>query len=424
MPGNAIFNATVCVIGIAILLIHVVNLLIKKNKRKDELSLLYFLVFTVFHFGVYLAFTFLKSVYTSDTLILAFYTTFYIFNNIELLLFFFYVLSYLELLDKTKKTLLIFNLSLFGVFVILDIVNIFTGIFFTSSNGEYIRSKTMIFSQGYQIIMFVITFLFTMFNKKLVAREKIAFAFYCLLPLVAILLQNQFPGYAIAYLSIIIAIEILFFFVNVSKNIKLAEEQRKNKEAQIKIMMSQIQPHFIYNALSSISTLITIDPPNAQEALDNFTEYLRHNLASLTETRLIPFEDELKHIETYVSLEKLRFNERININYDIKATDFYVLPLSLQPIVENAIKHGILKKMEGGTVSLKTSETESSYIITITDDGVGFDVNNIDVQDNRHFGINNIKHRIKNVGNGDIVITSKFNKGTKVEVTFYKYIKV
>lgn len=420
MLGNEIFNATVCLIGIAILLIHVITLLLKKNKRKDELRLLDFLLFTAIHFATYLTFTFLKGKYSSSSFIIGFYTTFYIFNNVEILLFFIYVLSYLQMADKVKRTLFIINLSLFSAFVILDVVNIFTGIFFNGDGGTYNRNKLMIISQSYQLVMFAITLVITLFNKKLVVREKIAFAFYCLIPLVAILLQNQFKGYAIAYLSIIVSIEVLFFFVNVSKNMKLAQDQEKIKDAQIRIMMSQIQPHFVYNALSSISTLITIEPEKAQNALDNFTEYLRHNLSSLTATKLIPFEDELKHIKTYVSLEKLRFKDRINVTYDIQVKDFMVPPLSLQPIVENAIKHGILKKSEGGTVILKTYETASSYIVEINDDGIGFYAENFKDENNKHFGINNIKHRIKNMTNGDIVINSEIGKGTKVVVTFYK----
>lgn len=420
MNPNEIFNATVCIIGIAILLIHITNLFFKKNRRQDENRLFLFLIFTAFHLATYLTFTLLKANYTSDNFIIGFYTTFYIFNNIEVLLLFLYTISYVELTNKNKKILSIINFSLFGVFVILDIVNIFTGIFFSSNNGEYTRSKLMIISQGYQFILFIIIFFVTLFNKRLVLREKIAFALYCILPLVAIILQNFFKGYAIAYLSIIISIEILFFFLNVQKNIQLSIEQEKNKEAQIKVMMSQIQPHFIYNSLSSISTLIPIAPEKAQQGLDAFTEYLRHNLSSLTESRLIPFEDELKHIETYISLEKIRFNDRIKVIYDIKVHDFYVPPLSVQPIVENAIKHGILKKIEGGTLTIKTHENSEAYIVEVKDDGVGFDISAINFDENKHFGLNNIRHRIKNMCHGEVTIKSALDKGTKVVIKFYK----
>ncbi len=420
MSPNVVFNVTVCIMGVAILLIHIINLLTKKNKREDENRLLLFLVFTAIHFATYLTFSLIKNSYTTDPFIIGFYTTFYIFNNIEVLLFFLYAIAYVEIKQPLRKIIVIVNISLFSIITILDVINIFTGMFFTSVDGVYLRSNTMIISQGYQFVLFAVVFFVMLFNKNLAIREKVSFASYCLLPLVAIVLQNVFKGYAIAYASIIVATEILFFSLNVRKNILLAEEKEKNKDAQIKIMMSQIQPHFIYNSLSSISTLITIDPEKAQNALDEFTEYLRRNLSSLTETRLIPFDDELRHIETFIALEKIRFNERIKVVYNIEATNFFVPPLSIQPIVENAIKHGILKKVEGGTLVFKTYEKEDAFVVEIIDDGVGFDMSNVDFKNNVHFGINNIKHRINNMCNGDIVINSEVDKGTRVVVTFFK----
>ena len=420
MSNNVIFNVTVCIIGILIFTIHAVNIIIKKQKRKDERSLLDFLVFTIVHFSTYLVFSIVKNYYTSDAYVIAFYTIFYIMNNIEVLLLLRYMLSYVDLETKTIKAIAAVNISLFVAFFVLDIVNIFTGIFFGAENGEYQRSKFMIISQGYQLVVFATVFIVTVFNKKLVAREKISFAIYCLLPAVAIVLQNAFKGYAIAYASIIFAVEILFLFLNVQKNIALSKEEEKNKEAQIKLMLSQIQPHFIYNSLSAISTLITIDPDKAQEALDEFTEYLRHNLSSLTETRLINFKDEMKHIRTYISLEKLRFNDRINVVYDIQTENFSVPPLCIQPIVENAIKHGILKKLEGGTLSIKTYETDSDYVVEIIDDGVGFCIDDVNFDENKHIGLNNIKYRIDTMCHGAINIDSKLGEGTKVVVTFEK----
>ena len=420
MKPNEIFNATVCIIGIAILLIHIVNLFIKKNKRKDEFRLLNFLLFTVLHFATYLTFTLVKPYVDSDAYIMGFYTTFYIFNNIEAFLLFFYMLSYVDLSKKSKTQLTVINSVVFGIFIVLDFVNLYTRFFFTSVKGEYTRNTWMIASQGYQFVMFALVFVVTVFSSKLVLREKIAFGLYCLLPVVAIILQNAFKGYAIAYLSIIVSIEILFFFLNVSKNIQLAVEQEKSKDAQIKIMMSQIQPHFVYNSLSSISTLISIDPKKAQETLDDFTEYLRHNLSSLTETKLIPFDNELRHIETYISLEKVRFNDRLNVIYDIKSKDFLVPPLSIQPIVENAIKHGILKKVEGGTLTLKTYEEENAYVIEVIDDGVGFDMNDVNFKNNEHLGINNIKYRLKTMCNGSFLINSEVGKGSTAIIKIYK----
>ena len=422
MSGNSVFNATVCIFGILILAIHVVNVFMKKEKRRDELYLLNFFIFTIIHFITYLTFTLIKVSYTSNDIIIGFYTLFYIMNNVELFLLFRYMQIYVVLKPKINKILSIVNISLFSIFVILDIVNAFTGIFFTADNGEYVRSKTMILSQGYQFVMFIIVFLVAILNKKLKVNEKIAFAVYCILPVIAIILQNIFKGYAIAYLSIIIAIEVLFLFSNVQRNIELSRQQEKNKEAQIKLLLSQIQPHFIYNSLSSISTLIPINPEKAQSALDDFTEYLRHNLASLNETHLIPFSDELEHIKTYINLEKVRFGNRVKVIYDVRVKDFDVPPLTIQPIVENAVKHGISKKIQGGTLLIKTYEEENFYYVVIIDDGIGFNIKDIDFDEEQHIGIKNIEYRLKHMCNAELNIDSEEGKGTKVVVRFNKDI--
>ena len=421
MSKNSVFNASVCIIGILILAIHVANILIKKEKRKDEMILLNFFIFTIVHFATYLTFTLVKSYLgTSDPFVITFYTIFYVMNNLEVFLLFHYALTYMDIAPQRKKAVSILNLSLFSLFVLSDIINVFTGIYFTSQGGEYLRSRTMIVSQGYQFVMFVTIFILAVTNKKLNLREKTAFCLYCSLPFAAIILQNLFKGYAIAYLSIIVAIEVLFLFLSVQKNIDLAKEEEKNKEAQIKIMLSQIQPHFIYNSLSSISTLIPIDQPKAQSALDDFTEYLRMNLSSLTAVNCIHFEDELKHIKTYVAMEKLRFGDRLRVVYNIGVTDFMLPPLTIQPIVENAIKHGILKKLEGGTLTITTTESERAYVVEITDDGVGFTINNVDFDANIHFGLKNIQYRLAKMCGADIAVKSEVGVGTCVTVTFWK----
>lgn len=420
MDIKATFNAAVCIIGIALLLIHTVDLLLKKERRKDENVFIFFVVFTIVHFTTYLTFTLIKAHYTSDPMIIAFYTTFYIMNNVEVVLLFTYTISYIPLLKKTKDTATIINLVIFGIFVVLDIINIFTRMFFSAEDGVYTRSKLMILSQGYQFIAFVTVFFLTVFNKRTNVTEKIAFALYCVLPFLAIIIQNLMPGYAVAYLSIIIAIEILFLFVNVKKNMELINEARRTKEAEVKLMVSQIQPHFIYNTLSSISTLIKIDPEKAQKGLDEFTEYLRANLTSIGETGLVSFENELKHIETYLSLEKMRFDERLNVKMDIEVKNFLVPPLTIQPLVENAVKHGILKKIQGGTITIKSYETDEAYFVEIVDDGIGFDTNDPSYKGKEHVGLNNVKYRLSTMCKGDLFIHSVVDKGTTMVIKFEK----
>ena len=420
MGENGTFNAAVCIIGIAIFLIHSLDLIFKKNKRDDEKNLLAFFAFTALHFGIYLTFILMKPYFPNKTFIMSFYTSFYIMNNLELLFLFAYTISYIKPKQNVAKALSIVNIVLALVFVALDLGNLLGHYFFyVNDKIEYTRTGIMALSQGYQFIALAIVFILAVSAKRLGAIQKAAFSIYCFLPLLGIILQNLLPGYAIAYLSIIISIEILFLFANVRKNALLAEQQRKNKEAEIRLMMSQIQPHFVYNALSSISTLIPMDPEKAQHALDDFTEYLRANLSSLSDTHLIPFSDELKHIETYLALEKLRFEDRLNVVYDIQERDFLVPPLSIQPIVENAVKHGILQKEDGGTIILRTGRTEKGYEVIIKDNGVGFDVDALDKK-GKHVGLKNVSSRVSNMCDGTLKIDSKPGDGTTVTLFFHK----
>ena len=224
MQSNSIFNATVCIMGILILSVHFVYLLQKKDKRRDERVLMDFFAFTVIHFATYLSYTIIKHSYTSDKFVIAFYTTFYIMNNLEVFLLFRYAREYIKIDKKQEKIISRINLGFFSLFILLDILNIFTGIFFSASGGEYVRSKWMFFSQGYEFGAFAAVCLIAARSKRLDWREKAAFWLYCLLPLVAIILQNIFKGYAIGYASIIFSIELLFLFLNVQRNMVLAEK--------------------------------------------------------------------------------------------------------------------------------------------------------------------------------------------------------
>lgn len=420
MDQKSIFNVTVCTVGTIFLVIHIIDLLLKKDRRKDEKNLLTFFVFTAVHLFAYLSFTIVKVYYTSNALIMTAYSLFYLANNIEVLLLFAYAISYVELNSDVKRASVIINLTVFGLFAILDVINLFTPIFFYAQDGVYMRAKFMVASQGYQLVGFIFVFILTVFNKHTKVSEKVAFSIYCILPFVAVVLQNILAGFAIAYLSIVIAVEILFLFVNAKKNIDLVNESKKTKEAEVRLMMSQIQPHFIYNTLSSISTLIKIDPDKAQAGLDSFTEYLRSNLSAISETNLIPFSDELKHIKTYLALEKIRFEDRLNVTYDIKTKNFKIPPLSIQPIVENAVKHGLMKKIEGGTITIKTTEDDQTYCVEISDDGVGFDVNKLQKSDNKHIGLRNVSYRLSTMCHGEMMIHSEIDKGTTVMVIFFK----
>jgi len=192
-------------------------------------------------------------------------------------------------------------------------------------------------------------------------------------------------------------------------------------QSKISTMLSQIQPHFMYNTLAVIKHLCETDPQTAKETIIEFSNYLRGNIDSLSQVELIPFDKELTHTETYLKIEKKRFDDMLNINYDIKVRDFYLPALTLQPIVENAVRYGVTKKDDGGTVNISTEETDYNFLITITDDGVGFDMQNQYTQnDRRHIGIENVRNRIFSMCGGTINIQSKPGEGTIAVISIPK----
>ena len=212
------------------------------------------------------------------------------------------------------------------------------------------------------------------------------------------------------------------------ENIRIAgEKERAEKElyeAQVSVMVSQIQPHFMYNALSSIAMLCTVDPETAQEATVEFADYLRGNMDSLKQKAPVPFTAELEHLKKYLYIEKLRFGKKLNVEYDIQATEFVVPQLSIQPLVENAVKHGVGMKKKGGTVTIATRDAGEAFEVIIKDDGVGFDTSAPRKEDGRsHVGMENTRKRLKDMCGADVITTSVIGEGTTVKVVLPKEVQ-
>ena len=202
--------------------------------------------------------------------------------------------------------------------------------------------------------------------------------------------------------------------------IRYQQVQKELYEAKVQVMVSQIRPHFMYNALSSIAMLCKIKPDTAYEATINFSDYLRGNMDSLKQTAPVSFRKELEHLEKYLYIEKLRFGKKLNIEYDIQADSFEIPLLSVQPLVENAVKHGVGMKEDGGTVTISTRETDENYEIIVSDDGVGFDTSEVKNDGRSHVGMENTKRRLKDMCKADVVITSVIGEGTTARIIIPK----
>ncbi len=201
-----------------------------------------------------------------------------------------------------------------------------------------------------------------------------------------------------------------------SASIRAAKLEKELEDSRIAIMLSQIKPHFLYNVLNTIYHLYRKEPETAQEAVNSFAEYLRCNMLSIENNEPIPFSKEYEHIQTYLSLELIRFRGKLNVIYDVEVTNFKLPPLTVEPLVENAVKHGVTKKRGGGTVTVSTRKTTQGIQITVADTGVGFDPDTYMSDGKPHVGIRNVKERLEKMVGGGLSITSSEN-GTVAVVT-------
>lgn len=193
---------------------------------------------------------------------------------------------------------------------------------------------------------------------------------------------------------------------------RLQADLEKSRTA---ITLSQIQPHFLYNSLGAIRELCRQNPEEAREALGIFVTYLRGNMDALKSQRPIHFSKELEHIRTYLYLEQMRFGDDLKVEYDIQDLDFFLPPLTVQPLVENAVKHGICGKEEGGTVTLTTCRQKNQVVITVTDTGAGFDPTRLAAKE--HVGVSGVRFRVEVLSQGKLELTSSPGQGTTATIT-------
>lgn len=218
---------------------------------------------------------------------------------------------------------------------------------------------------------------------------------------------------------IYMGINMLFRFIEKEK--QMAEKDRMLAESRISTMISQIRPHFIYNTLGSIEQLCEIQPEAAAKLVHNFSHYLRGNFSELDNPAPILLSKEIKHVQYYTSIEQVRFPD-IEIRFDLKADDFLIPALSVQPLVENSIKHGLMKLPRGGTVTISSYETDEYYCVSVEDTGAGFDTSILH-DERKYIGLRNIRGRLEAMCSGSLTVESTPGIGTKVLITIPKGVR-
>lgn len=215
----------------------------------------------------------------------------------------------------------------------------------------------------------------------------------------------KFSGIAYTVMYVILFIEFHFHV-----ELELIARDAELADSRVRLMTEQMSSHFVFNSMKAIEDMCDTDPKSAKQAIDLFSKYLRGNLESLTATEKIPFEDELSHAEHYIELERMECVKPFEVKYELGTTDFMIPPLVLQPLVENAIRHGV-KRCDADTVVITTAIEGDKVIIKVSDNGKG---GSAPAGSHKSIALDNIRNRLRTQCGGTLDINISQNGTTAV----------
>lgn len=327
-----------------------------------------------------------------------------------------YLITYIRQKTEVAQGWVVFTYAVTGLYVLLLFVGQCNGndfFYYYDEQNRYFRSWGAWIPYSIECVMYPAGLWLILKNRKsLVKSDMRTLITYELVPMAVALIQGQFFGILPLNTASTISTLILYARVQLEQARRLKEQELELTESRIDIMLSQIQPHFLYNTLNTIESLVSKDPEKAEILVRDFAMYLRENMDSLKQKEPVPFERELKHLQTYIEIEKIRFKDRLTLRYDFETTDFEVPILTVQPLVENAVRYGVMRKRLGGTVTVATREDTNGVRIIISDDGVGFDPYIMQRDGRSHVGIDNVRERLQTQCGGSLMIDSIRGVGT------------
>ena len=301
------------------------------------------------------------------------------------------------------------------IFMVLLLSTRFTNYLFSvTPDGQYVRGEWFpLFVLPLVIIMFIN--LTTTINSRKILSHKYYIGFLAaIIPLTITLSIHTFTDVTpLIDISIVLSAISMFGLILSDQTQEQLAQQQEIAHQRASIMVLRMRPHFIYNTLMSIYSLCNQDPQKARQVTMDFTNYLRKNFNAVASDSTIPFSAELEHTRAYLAVEQAQHDEMLIVNYDTPFMNFRLPPLTLQPIVENAVKHGMDPYAGPLHVSIRTQHTDNAVEIIVEDDGSGFDLSDSNTP---HTTLDNIRQRLEIMCNGSMNIESGDKKGTVVTI--------
>ena len=339
------------------------------------------------------------------------------------------VLSVEKPVNKKKITITMVVLAVCAVLFLT--ISQLTGFVYTidKDTNLYERGLGFVIWTLFVLVEANIVFAYAFSKKDDIERKRFAVIIsFIVLPILATAAQMFVYGINLSNMAIIL-VSLLMFAQVVEHNARtlfkhnetLADQETLLQDMRTRIALSQIQPDFLYNTLGTIKELCDKDVNKAKELIGKLSDYLGESITSIDVEKPVPFEKELEHTKVYLEIERTESNNRFEVSYDLKVTDFELPALTIQPIVENAVQHGIYKMKSGtlGLISIKTREGNGYIKVSISDNGAGFDVAEYEgsEKDNEdHIGIANVKNRLKIMKDAEMRIFSKVGEGTTIDI--------
>ena len=300
------------------------------------------------------------------------------------------------------------------IFLILLVINQFTGIFY------YVTEENIFYRNEFHSILMLPFILIAVLNlfavvkrRKILSRKYFQSFMVNTLPMTfAIFFHTIIFNPLVIALGITFSALGMFVIILIDHVEKFLRQQREISNQQANILVLQMRPHFIYNTMTSIYYLCAQNPKQAQKVTLDFTNYLRKNFMAIAYEGTILFSEELEHTKAYLSIEQAQFEENLFVEYDTPYINFKIPPLTLQPIVENCVKHGLDLDSEPLRILILTRETKSGNVIIVEDNGVGFEPD--DSREN--FALKNIQKRLEMFCGGNLKIYPREGGGTIVKI--------
>lgn len=317
--------------------------------------------------------------------------------------------------DWRRNTLLNAVGMLWLVYCGLLIVTQFTTVIYTITPDNIYRRGTWypLLLTGPVLMMLLNLLALWRKRAKLTRQQALAFALYLLIPMGCMIVQMLSYGLLMIVIGSCVAAFCMFLFMLRDQQDRYAAQQEENARQKTSILVLQMRPHFIYNTLMTIYSLCNLDPQKARQVTMDFTDYLRKNFKAVASGNIIPFSAELEHTRAYLAVEQAQHEEMLIVEYDTQFTQFRLPPLTLQPLAENAVKHGMNPYTGPLHVKIRTYHMDSGSVIVVEDNGPGFDVAEIS---DSHTTLMNIRQRLELMCRGKMEIMPRDGGGTVVTI--------